>query len=145
MYRSNDDVIKILGIYFSCNKNLEQDKNFLNHIVKIQNILKLWKLRNLAIEGRIVVFKSLLISKFIHLALVTEIPTSTYNLSTKIHMEFIWKGKNPKIKNRTSCNGYEYGGLKNVGIFSNAVNLQCSWMKRLFTNNFHQWKLIPHT
>ena len=145
MYRSNDDVIKILGIYFSCNKNLEQDKNFLNHIVKIQNILKLWKLRNLAIEGRIVVFKSILISKFIHLALVTEIPTSTYNLSTKIQMEFIWKGKNPKIKNRTSCNGYEYGGLKNVGIFSNAVNLQCSWMKRLFTNNFHQWKLIPHT
>ena len=117
----------------------------MNHIVKIQNILKLWKLRNLAIEGRIVVFKSLLISKFIHLALVTEIPTSTYNLSTKIQMEFIWKGKNPKIKNRTSCNSYEYGGPKNVGIFSNAVNLQCSWMKRLFTNNFHQWKLIPHT
>ena len=56
-----DDVIKILGIYFSCNKKLEQEKNFLNHIVKIQNILKLWKLRNLTIEGRIVVFKSLAI------------------------------------------------------------------------------------
>ena len=145
MYRFNDDVIKILGIYFSYNKNLEQEKNFLNHIVKIQNILKLWKLRNLTIEGRIVVFKSLLISKYIHLALVTEIPTSTINLSTKIQMEFIRKGKNPEIKNRTSCNDYEYGGLKNVGIFSNAVNLQCSWMKRLLTNNFHQWKLIPHT
>ena len=42
-----EDVIKILGIYFSYNKKLEQEKNFLNHIVKIQNILKLWKLRNL--------------------------------------------------------------------------------------------------
>ena len=140
-----ENIIKILDIYFSYNKNLEQEKNFLNHIVKIQNILKLWKLRNLTIEGRIVVFKSLLISKYIHLALVTEIPTSTINLSTKIQMEFIRKGKNPEIKNRTSCNDYEYGGLKNIGIFSNAVNLQCSWMKRLLTNNFHQWKLIPHT
>ena len=32
------DVIKILGIYFSYNKKLEQEKNFFNHIMKIQNI-----------------------------------------------------------------------------------------------------------
>ena len=56
-----DDVIKILGIFFFFNKKLEQQKNFLNHIAKIQNTLKLWKLRNLTIEGRIVVFKSLTI------------------------------------------------------------------------------------
>ena len=73
----------------------------LNHIVKIQNILKLWKPRNLTIEGRIFIFKSLAISKLIHLTLVTDIPTSTINLLTKIQMEFIWKGKNPKIKNST--------------------------------------------
>ena len=35
-----DDVIKILGIDFSYNKKLEQEKKFLNHIVEIQNILK---------------------------------------------------------------------------------------------------------
>ena len=68
-----DVVIKILGIYFSYNKKLEQEKNFLNHIVKVQKILKLWKLRNLTIDGRIIVFKFLAISKLIHLALVTEI------------------------------------------------------------------------
>ena len=36
-----EDVIKFLGIYFSYNKKLEQEKNVLNHIVKIQNIFKL--------------------------------------------------------------------------------------------------------
>ena len=77
-------LIKILGIYFYYNKKLEQEKNFCNHIVKIQNILKLWKLRNLSIEGRIVVFKSLAILKLTHLSLVTEIPTSIINLLTKI-------------------------------------------------------------
>ena len=124
-----EDVIKILGIYFSYNKKLELEKNFLNHIAKIQNILKLWKLRNLTIEGRIVLFKSLVISKLIHLALATEIPTTTINLLTKIQMEFIWKVKNLKIKNSTLCNDYEYGGLKNVDIFSKVVSLQCSWIK----------------
>ena len=70
-----DDIIKILGIYFSYNEKLERERNLLNHIVKIQNILKLWKLRNLTNEGRIVVFKSLAISKLVHLDLVTDIPT----------------------------------------------------------------------
>ena len=93
-----EDVIKILGIYFSYNKKLEQEKNFLNHIVKIQNVLKLWKLRNLTIEGRIVVFKSLAISKLIHLSLVTEIPTSTINLLTKYKWNLYGKGKIGKSK-----------------------------------------------
>ena len=95
----------------------------MNHIVKIQNILKLWKLRNLTIEGRIVVFKSLAISTLIHLALVTEIPTTTINLLTEIQMELLWRGKIPKIKNSTLCNDYEYGGLKKVDIFSKSCKL----------------------
>ena len=33
-----EDVMKILGIYFPYNKKLEQDKNLLNHFVKLQNI-----------------------------------------------------------------------------------------------------------
>ena len=58
-------------------------------------------------------------------------------------MKFIWKGKNSKIKNSTLYNDYEYSGLKNVDIFSKVLSLQCSWIKKLFDNNFHQWKLIP--
>ena len=77
------DVINFKYLLFSQQK-LEQKKNFFNHTVKIQSILKLWKLRNLSIEGRIVVFKSLAISKLTRLGLVTEIPTSTINLLTKI-------------------------------------------------------------
>ena len=76
------DIIKILGIYFSSNKKLEQEKNFFNHIVNMQNNLKLRKPRNLSIERTI--FKSLVISKLTHLALVTEIPSSKINLIIKI-------------------------------------------------------------
>ena len=78
----------------------------------------------------------------IHLASVTEIPTSTINMLTKIQMEFILKGKNPKIKNSTLCNDYKYGALKMLIFFSKVVSLQCSWIKRVFNNNYHQWKLI---
>ena len=127
-----DDVIQILNIYFSSNKKLEQEKSFLNHIVKIQNILKLWKPRNLTIEGGIVVFKLLAISKLIYPALVTEIPTSTIRLLTKIQTESIREGKIRKLKRVL----YVYF------IFKSCKLTMLLDKKRLFDNNFHQWKVI---
>ena len=58
-------------------------------------------------------------------------------------MEFIWKRKTPNIKIIILCNDYDNGGLKNVDVFSKIVSLQCSWIKGLFHNNFHKWKVIP--
>ena len=55
---------------------------------------------------------------------------------------FIWKGRKPKIKRTTLRNSYGDGGLKYVDIFYKIVSLQCSWIKRLFDDNFHDWKVI---
>ena len=38
-------------------------KYFECHIVKIKNVLKLWKMRDLRIEGKIAIFKTLTFSK----------------------------------------------------------------------------------
>ena len=37
----NNKTAKILGVHFSYDKNIDQDKNFREHIVKIENILTL--------------------------------------------------------------------------------------------------------
>ena len=87
-------------------------------------------MRNLTVEGKII-FKTLAISKIIHLSLVTNVPTEIINELNKMEKEFIWNGNNPKIKHSTLCNKYENGGLKNVDIISKVISLQCSWMKRL--------------
>ena len=59
----------------------------------------------------------------------------------KIQKEFIWKTRNPKIKHDTL--NYENAGLKNVDIMYKVVSLQCSWIKRLYDNSSHNWKVIP--
>ena len=41
------------------------------------------------------------------------------------------------------CNTFEEGDLKNVDIYSKTPSLQCSWVKRLYYDKFHEWKLIP--
>ena len=72
----HEDTIKILEIHYSYNKQLENDENFKKYITKIENVLKLWRARNLSYEGKMTVFKSLALSKINHLALVKTIPPS---------------------------------------------------------------------
>ena len=97
----------------------------------------------MTLEGKNTIFKTLAKSKIIHLSLVTNVPTQIINELNKIQKEFIWNESNPKIKHSTLCNRYENGGLKNVDILSKVIRLQCSWIKRLYDNSSHAWKIIP--
>ena len=120
------NAIKILGIYFSYNKKLENEKNFLDHITKLQKVINIWKMQNLSLLGKITIFKMLALSKIIHLALVTNVPTATIELLSKMQKEFLWGKNKSKIKHDTLCNDYENEGLKSADVFSKIVTVQCS-------------------
>ena len=122
----NNETVKILGVYFSYNKNLEQDKNFSEHILKIESILKLWRMRQLTLQRRVTVFKSLAISKIAHLLLITKIHNNTIDLMYKIQRNVIWQCKKAKIIHSILCNGYENRGLKNVDLRNKITSIQCS-------------------
>ena len=100
--------------------------------------MKIWRLRNLTIEGKITIFKAVAISKIIHLASETVLPSSKITQLNKIHKEFIWNHKRPKIIVKSLINNFDKVGLKDVDIPSKTVSLQCSWVKRLFDKNFHE-------
>ena len=51
----HENTIKILGIHYSYNKQLENGENFRKCIAKIENALKLWRAGNLSLEGKITV------------------------------------------------------------------------------------------
>ena len=40
-------------------------------------------------------------------------------------------------------NTFETGGLKSVDINLKVISLQCFWVKKLYDENFHEWKIIP--
>ena len=54
-------------------------------------------------------------------------------------MEFIF----PKVKHETICKDFQFGGSKNADIKSEIISLQCSWVKKLYDESFHEWKIIP--
>ena len=79
-------MIKVLGIHSSYNKKLKTEENFIRHAWKTEKVLKLLRMRNLTLEGKIAIFKTLAISKIIHLCLVTNVPT--FN-TKRVYLE--WK------------------------------------------------------
>ena len=120
----NNETVKILGVHFSYNKNLEQGKPIGEHIVKIENILKLLRIGQLILEGRITVFKSLAVSKVVQLLLITKLHNNTNEFLYKIQKNFIWQVKKAKIKHTTLCNGYEKKGIKNVDLRNKITSMQ---------------------
>ena len=101
-----NDTIKITGIHFSCNKKKRNEKNFLDSITKIQNVLKVWRMRRLTPKGKIIVFKTLAISKIVFLSLISKVPTEIISELERIQKTFLWLSK-PKIKNETLCSDFK--------------------------------------
>ena len=82
------DTIKIFVTHFSYNKKLKEERNFCLIIANIQRVLKLWKLGNLTLEGKILTFKTLALSKIIFQAFVTPIPIYVVTELQKIQKKF---------------------------------------------------------
>ena len=66
--------------------------NFQCNVIKIENVLRLWRMTKLSIEEKVLVFKCLAISKIVHVSPTTRLPYVTINQLNIAH------GRNPKIK-----------------------------------------------
>ena len=138
-----EQAIKILGVHISYNKKLQDNLNFQTIIKNICSILKVWQMRNLSLAGKITLFKSLAISKIVYLSFLTLLPNNIIEELKEIQKKNLWSDKKAKIKHDTLCNDYKDGGLKNVDIVHKINALKCSWLQRLYNDNFHEWKIIP--
>ena len=73
-------------------------------------------MRNLSIEDKIVVFKTLAISKLVYPVLLTVIPNHIIDKVIKIQKFFIWDDSFPKIKHETVRMNFKVGDLKHVDV-----------------------------
>ena len=67
------DYIKCLGIYFGHNKAECKKLNIEKQLLKSEKIINSWKKRNIAMVGRIMIVKSLIIPNITYVASVTNI------------------------------------------------------------------------
>ena len=84
----NVDTLKMLGTYFSYNEKLKEEKNFYKIVTDMQRVLKIWKMRRLTLEGKIVIFKTIAISKIVFQTFITTVPKHNFNELKKIQNAF---------------------------------------------------------
>ena len=105
------------------------------YIIGTGNFLRMWRRRNLALEGEIIVFKTLALSKFIFLVQVLQIPNEITLTIQRFQREFLWNSNNLKIKHKTICSGFLNEDSKNVNISCKISSLQWFLVKIYTTRN----------
>ena len=76
-------------------------KNY-NIILNIQDFLNLWRMRNVTLDNRIVIFYTLAIMKIVCLALFTKHTCQVVKELEKIQEYYLWKNFTPDIKHETT-------------------------------------------
>ena len=110
---------------------------------EIKKLINTWNGRNVTPLRKVILVKSLLISKITHILLSLPTPKDqTFKDLDNIFGNFIWGGKPPKLRKEILETSYKMGGLKmtNLKIFDQSLKI--SWLKR-FKDHTDGWEEIP--
>ena len=133
-----------LGIkYDVTNLNEITELNCKPKLAEVEKILLNWSRRNTTLAGRVLVVKSLALSKLVHFFISLPNPPETFmrEINKKLY-SFIWKKKPPKIKKSTLELNIEEGGLKMVNIYKFEQTLKVKWLKKILQTS-ETWNIVP--
>ena len=81
--------VKILGIFFSYDETEAFNRNYNEKLQNLEKTLNLWKMRDLTLMGRVLIAKSLGVSKLVYTASVTVINQKIIKEVNRILYSFI--------------------------------------------------------
>ena len=95
-------------------------------------------MKNLTLEGKIVIFKTIALSKTVFQSLIITVLKYIVNKFEETQKAFLQKKATSKVTNEILCNDYKAGRLKNDNISNKIIALQFSKIKQLYGNFFHE-------
>ena len=138
------DNIKSLGIELHKSSNFTAERNLNNKLIKIENLLNMWKARNLTIKGKITLIKSKVIPLLIYVASVFYVSDDHINNLDKLLYSFIWPSGKHHVKKDLLIQTIDNGGLNMPDAASVIKSVKLSWIKRLLKANTN-YHLIAQT
>ena len=111
------------------NDSLERDQNIRDVINRMKSVSKMWYYRNMTLIGKVVVVNSLMSSLFVYKMQILPVldPQLIVEIENVI-LEFLWRGKKPKIPLVTLKLSKEDGGLGLVDIERKHAALLFTWI-----------------
>ena len=135
------DKIKVLGIWFSASNNCLQD-NVEPMMKKIENTINVWSQRSLTIKGRITITRAFIASQPVYMSSCIEIPKKLLRRIQSKIMQFVWRGRPPKVAKDVLVQDIEQGGLKLIEVEVFVQSIRSAWIRRLYMNQISTWRRI---
>jgi len=120
----NQESVKICGITLSNNNEIAYKENVINKITKLEKQLDVWRMRNLTLQGKILIVKTFGISQLIYSFQSTNVKDVELTKIEDIIFRFIWNIKKStriasgKIARKMLKKDRESGGLNAPDIFN---------------------------
>ena len=134
---------ELLGVKFDATLD-KMDRNIEEKIIEMEKIMTHWKYRFLSPIGRVCIAKTLLLSKFSHIAFA--LPVLSKELIKKIEDKiyfFIWKGPD-KVAREVAKKAESKGGLNFPDLLSSWRAFKISWFRRLLSSNATWADIFEH-
>ena len=120
---------KVLGVPLG--KNRENTDDFWNDkIKKLETTLNLWRLRGLSFEGKTLIVRSLAVSKIAYALEMITMKEEHIKKVIQIIFNFLWSGKNFKIKREICYLPRAMGGLNMINLRALIKVKRVQWIIR---------------
>ena len=103
----------------------------------------MWNRRNLCLHEKVMVIKSLMLSKLIYFLInIPKAPDNVLQNINRMLYGFLWGGKRDKVTTEIMMKSCRDGGIGMVDIFMLDKALKLTWMKQFLTDIDHNWKNV---
>ena len=139
----NPDKFKILGLWFTNNLEKMAELNLNDKFNEVKILFNLWMKRSNTPIGRVVVLKSLILSKLIYLWILLPNPPDDFLKDVQRRcFEFVWDGKRDKIKRSNAIHPIRGGGINIPDIKAYIRALKVKWLSKLTEDSPPKWSAI---
>ena len=134
------DKIKICGLYYCANLDMEYQLNVLEKIKKLSYKIKLWSHRQLTMEGKVLIVKTFGLSQIIYNMQSYGFDEPEIINTERIIFKFLWSTNDKqngidRIKRSIMKNDYEKGGMKVTDVESLDRSLKLKQFIRAHKSN----------
>ena len=127
----NNGPFKTLGIWYSHDQKEVTNLNFTDRLLKMNNLINIWKSRNLSLKGKITIIRSLILTQIQFLFSMIFVPDSLLKDIDNLLFNYVWGNKPAKIKRSKIIAPIEDGGLNMIDVFAVHATAKCGWLRRL--------------
>ena len=138
----NNKPTKVLGVYIGNNMHECNRKTISEAIKSMKNVINSWKSRKLTLKGKILILKTLVISKFTHIANLIPIDDDSIKEIEQIIYEYIWNGKTHKVRKSVITQTHELGGRNMIDVKTMITAQKLKWVKQYLSNHQAQWSKL---